>query len=192
MSELKDNLENILNIKESLIVHGNIKNGVTLFGVPGTLKENIIDGSRNVTTSFTTSNNATEFIKQIISLDGVNLNARTSLYYCFYNFINLETVKNLRTNSASNMSYMFFYCSKLKNLDIFDTSKATNMQNMFSNCSNLSNDSLNNIMQMCINASSYTGTKTLAQLGLTSSQASTCQNLSNYSDFVTAGWTTGY
>lgn len=63
---------------------------------------------------------------------------------------------------------------------------------MFSRCSSLSNESLNNILEMCINATSYTGTKTLKQIGLTSSQATTCQSLSNWNDFVTAGWTTGY
>ena len=45
---------------------------------------------------------------------------------------------------------------------------------------------------MCINATAYTGTKTLQIVGLSSAQATTCQGLSNYADFVEAGWTTGY
>ena len=45
---------------------------------------------------------------------------------------------------------------------------------------------------MCANATSYTGTKTLAYIGLTSEQATKCQSLSNYSAFTAAGWTTGY
>lgn len=34
--------------------------------------------------------------------------------------------------------------------------------------------------------------KTLKALNLTSSQATRCQSLSNYQDFINAGWTTGY
>ena len=45
---------------------------------------------------------------------------------------------------------------------------------------------------MCANATSYTGTKTLAYIGLTSAQANKCKSLSNYSAFIAAGWTTGY
>ena len=45
---------------------------------------------------------------------------------------------------------------------------------------------------MCAGATSYTGTKTLSTLGLTSAQATICQGLSNYSAFTSAGWTTGY
>ena len=47
-------------------------------------------------------------------------------------------------------------------------------------------------MQMCINATSHTGTKTLKHIGLTSEQADKCKTLSNYSAFISAGWTTGY
>ena len=45
---------------------------------------------------------------------------------------------------------------------------------------------------MCINATSYTGTKALETIGLTSEQADKCKTLSNYSAFISAGWTTGY
>ena len=66
------------------------------------------------------------------------------------------------------------------------------MESMFNNCPKLSDNSLNNIMQMCINAVSYTGTKTLKYIGLSQTQATTCQSLSNWSAFTNAGWTTGY
>ena len=63
---------------------------------------------------------------------------------------------------------------------------------IFKDCPNLSDESLNNILAMCKNATSYTNTKTLAYIGLTSAQATKCTTLSNYSTFTAAGWTTGY
>ena len=63
---------------------------------------------------------------------------------------------------------------------------------MFYNCTNLSDESLNNILAMCKNATSYSDTKTLAYIGLTEEQANRCKTLSNYSAFTAAGWTTGY
>ena len=66
------------------------------------------------------------------------------------------------------------------------------MFHIFYHCPALSNESLNNILAMCANATSYTGTKTLAYIGISETQATTCQGLSNYQDFINAGWTTGY
>ena len=107
--------------------------------------------------------------------------------------INLD-VSNFNTSNVTNMQLMFYQCSELINLDVsnFDINKVTNMSGMFEGCSKLSNESLNSIMKMCINGTSYTGTKTLKYIGLTSAQATTCQTLSNYNDFIAAGWTTGY
>ena len=51
-------------------------------------------------------------------------------------------------------------------------SKVTAMQYMFQNCTSLSDESLNNILAMCKNATSYKGTKTLKYVGLTSSSSS--------------------
>ena len=45
---------------------------------------------------------------------------------------------------------------------------------------------------MCVNATSYSGTKTLAYIGLKEEQATKCATLSNYQAFLDAGWTTGY
>lgn len=58
---------------------------------------------------------------------------------------------------------------------------------MFDHCSSLSDESLNNIMKMCINAVKITSNKTLKYIGLTSEQANKCKTLSNYSAFTSAG-----
>lgn len=113
--------------------------------------------------------------------------------YMFYSCLNLVSVP-LFDMSASNiaLNYMFQYCSKLENVPQFNTSNVKNMRSTFQGCTKLSNESLNNILAMCINATNYSNTKTLAYIGLTSAQAETCQTLSNWNDFVAAGWTTGY
>ena len=117
---------------------------------------------------------------------------------CTYmrNFFNscksITSIPQLNTSITYDFLGFVRNCSNLVTVPILDTSKATNMQNMFSNCPSLSDESLNNILAMCTNASSYTRTKTLAYIGLTLEQAEKCMTMSNYQAFLDAGWTTGY
>ena len=104
----------------------------------------------------------------------------------------LTTIPLLDTSNVISMSGMFGYCTNLTTIPLLNTSKVTSMSNMFAYCPNLSDESLNNILAMCTNATSYKGRKTLASIGLTSDQATKCTTLSNYSAFTAAGWTTGY
>lgn len=110
----------------------------------------------------------------------------------FVNCSKLIAIPNLNTVECTNMQMMFYNCKQLTTIPVLNTSKVTNMNNTFGNCSSLSNESLNNIIAMCIGATSYAGTKTLKYIGLSSAQATTCQSLSNWSAFTSAGWTTGY
>jgi surface protein len=97
------------------------------------------------------------------------------------------------TTSATVMNGMFYNCTSLEYVPEFNTSKVTNMREMFKNCSNLNNESLNNVLAMCITATSvYGDTKSLYRLGITEAQANVCKTLSNYSAFTAAGWSTGY
>ena len=116
----------------------------------------------------------------------------TSMLSMFDTCIALETIPLLDTSKVTNFRQFCADCYALKNVPILDTSSATNMLYMFKSCSELTNDSLNNILKMCINATAYTGTKTLQIIGLSGLQATTCQGLSNYDDFIASGWTTGY
>lgn len=116
----------------------------------------------------------------------------TNIASMFSGCSNLKTIPLLDTSNVINIFFVFINCSKLKNVPVLDISKATNIMSMFNNCTALSNESLNNILAMCIGATSYTGTKTLKTIGISSSQATTCQSLSNYQAFLNAGWTTGY
>ena len=103
------------------------------------------------------------------------------------------------SSNIQGMVSTFKGCSALTTLpgttnpsQILDTSNLMYFQDCFSGCMYLSNDSLNVILRMCINATKITGNKTLKYIGLADWQATTCQTLSNWDDFVAAGWTTGY
>lgn len=90
--------------------------------------------------------------------------------------------------------HLFSYCTSLETIPLLDTSNVTNMENMFSSCPKLTEESLNNILAMCINAVKITNSsnKTLKYIGLTSAQTEICKTLSNYQAFLDAGWKTGY
>lgn len=113
----------------------------------------------------------------------------------FYGCNSLISLPTLNTLNVTDMKELCYGCHNLANVPVLDTSRITasgNMYNMFTNCESLSNDSLNNIMEMCINSGITSGTRTLKNIGLTSAQATTCQSLSNYTAFTNAGWTKGY
>lgn len=149
----------------------------------------------------------------------LNTSSVSDVSSMFRNCTNLTTVPLLNLTSVNSMSGMFNGCSKLKSVPAFtpsglnlrmnimfynctnltdvpviSTNNTADMQNMFLNCSSLSNDSLNNIMTMCINATRNISStyRTLKYIGLTSEQATRCQSLSNYQAFLDAGWVTGY
>lgn len=112
----------------------------------------------------------------------------------FSNCTNLISIPQLDISKATNISSMFYNCYKLQTVPELNLTSATNMSSMFYNCRVLTDTSLDNILKTCINATSYTGTKTLKQLGFNSSYypASRIQALPHYQDFIDAGWTIGY
>lgn len=124
-----------------------------------------------------------------------NFNARGRLQYAFQSCTKLETISgNINTN---NLQSTFSGCSNLKNIPVIYTRNlgSNSFRNTFLNCTSLTDASLDNVLQTCINATSYTGTKTLAQLGITNTTiypTTRIQALPHYQDFLDAGWTIGY
>ena len=113
----------------------------------------------------------------------------------FQNCYGLNEIPLLNTSNVTNMASMFSGCKILKTLPLLNTSKVTNMSGMFYDCPQLTNESLDNILQMCINAISYTGTKNLTTLNLDNATiypVSRIEALPHYQDFIDAGWTIGY
>ena len=118
----------------------------------------------------------------------------TSMEDCFRNCSGLVTIPQLNTNKVTSFKRFVYGCSNLENLPQLDFSSATDLSEMFVDCGKFTDASLNNILASCIGATSYTGTKTLTQLGIYSYRysASRIQALSNYQAFLDAGWTIGY
>lgn len=119
----------------------------------------------------------------------------TSMSNSFSSCQQLNSIPLLNTSNVTSFYETFNYCTYLKDVPVLDTSRALDLYHMFNYCNNLTDKSLNNILQMCINATSYTGTKTLTAIGITNASyypVSRIQGLSNYQNFINAGWTIGY
>lgn len=112
----------------------------------------------------------------------------------FYSCTSLTEVPAFNTSKVTNTQRMFYGCTSLQTVPIFDLGRVTGLYTMFGNCSNLSDTSLDNILQMCVNMTSYTGAKNLLQLGFSASSypTSRIQALPHYQDFINAGWAIGY
>ena len=124
-----------------------------------------------------------------------NFNATGRMQYTFQNCSRLETLQgNIKTE---NLRSAFSGCTNLQNIPIIDGSMISGsnaLQNTFLNCASLTDTSLDNILQLCISATSYGGTKTLSKLGLNSTNypTSRIEALPHYQGFINAGWTIGY
>ena len=123
--------------------------------------------------------------------DNYDVSGIADLRSLFSSFSSLKRLPTMNTSSATNVQNMCYGCDNLVYIPVYDFSSVTNNYNTFKNCPSLSNESLNNIMQMCIGMTGVSN-KNLKYMGLSSTQATTCQSLSNWSAFVSAGWTTGY
>lgn len=116
-----------------------------------------------------------------------------------FNGSKATTLPYIDLSKATSIKNAFRNNANLVNVPAYDLSSVNasdGFNNAFMNCNNLSNDSLNNILAMCASATNYNGTKTLYNVfgGSKSSvyPASTVQALSNYQDFIDAGWTIGW
>lgn len=128
--------------------------------------------------------------KKLKSISLTNFTGNQSMNQCFYYCDSLKTVSITGNGKTTNMGSCFFGCSALEDINYIDTSATSNLGSAFYGCNSLSNNSLNIILQMCIDSNQTT--KTLQSLGISQSQAQVCQTLSNWDAFVAAGWTTGY
>lgn len=195
-----------------------IKKDETILGVTGTYegeggtKAVLPDGIRfgtelgtasdyswlaNVDTSnLTTLRRAFFNNKKVTIIGELNSSNVIDMLQVCYDCIALVSFPLIDTSNVTNMTDGWNGCSQLSTFPILDTSSLNYMRSAFSGCSNLSNDSLNNILAMCANAVNYDpnndGIKNLKDIGLSRTQATTCQTLSNWDAFVAAGWSSGY
>ena len=171
-----------------LLDTSNVTNMISMFGDCTNLTTIPLLNTSNVTAMDSMFYGCTN-LTEIPLLDTSNV---TSMASMFNRCTKLTTILQLDTSSVTRMDYMFQGCTNLTEIPLLDTSSVTTMNSMFSSCTSLSDESLNNILAMCTNATSYTNFKKLLYIGLTSEQATKCTTLSNYQAFLDAGWTTGY
>lgn len=127
-----------------------------------------------------------------------------SLWGVFQGCTSLTGVLNIIMTSSNvyNASYMFEGCTELEDVPILDISNlgtqnygTDRLYMMFNNCPSLTDESLDNILQMCINSGMNPQyNPTLSTLGFNSTNypVSRMEALPHYADFITAGWTLGY
>jgi hypothetical protein len=147
------------------------------------------------TSSVTSLSEAFRACSSLEYLYELDLSSCTSCYKAFQDCTSLESAPYLN-NILQNVNFaqMFWNCNSLKNLPFIRLSSASNLTNMFQGTgSNLDENSRKNLLWM-LTGCTYSGTKTLAHLGFTSSMysASSWQSLSNYNEFVSEGWSIGY
>ena len=121
----------------------------------------------------------------------------TSAYQMFFACENLTAIpSNLDLSHVENVSEMFYSCNELVDIPALNISSATTIQNMFYGLQQtpMKAESIDNVLKICISATSFTGTKTLSHIGIKSwyYPSSYVQNLPSYQDFIDAGWTIGY
>lgn len=181
-----DNLASTIGLSPEKIIEGN-----TIIGVEGTatIGDDVSNYINMKPEGVGRISFALDLIKEIPLIDISNITGMTGM---FQDMKTITTIPQLDTSNITSMEATFQGCRSLISIPLLDTSKVIDMRNMFYNCPNLSEDSLNNILQTCINATSYKRTKTLKDIGLSEEQATTCTTLSNYTAFTEAGWTTGY
>lgn len=131
----------------------------------------------------------------LINASTINAPNVTTANAIFSQCSSMITAPEIILPKATITRHILSHCTSLVNVPVYDFPLATNLDNMFYNDTALSDESLNNIMQTCINLTAFTAlgeNLTLKYIGLTEEQANKCKTLSNYSAFTAAGWTTGY
>lgn len=143
--------------------------------------------------------NAQGGLKVLKRVENIGVDSST-LSYAFAGATNLTYISfSSFYTSNLNVNHMFDGCTNLVDIS-FGNITQTNFitrngfQYMFSNCPNLSDNSLNEILNLCLHNPGYQYSKTLAELSFkaTNYPASRIQALSNYQAFLNAGWTIGY
>lgn len=134
--------------------------------------------------------------QRLLNIPLINTSSATRMDEMFRGCGELISIPELNTENVSNFSYCFYGCTKLKDVPVFNVNSVSGggFTTMFGNCPSLTDESLNNILQMCINAVNITQAayKTLSAIGLSQTQAEICETLPNYQAFIDAGWTIGY
>lgn len=136
-------------------------------------------------------------LKNLYTIDFSNTNI-TSLEFFFSGCYELENVSISGTSEIQNFRQAFHLMRNLQNFPIIDMTSAINIQTMFGNSYSYLENSIPymtdnvvyNIIESLKTATNFTGTKTLAHIGITNeSITNTFISQSNWQDLVNLGWT---
>lgn len=184
-NELTNKLEIAVAEKYAKLIPQNIKNGVKILGVTGTYEADTSDYFKSTLSTGTGEYSGLGYLIKTIP---TNTTVTGDSLIRAFQHTGIETIPLIDTKYVEIMSYMCRYCGSLRNVPVLNTQRVYVMASAFQGCGNLTDESLNNIMEMCIN-SAITSNKTLSYIGLNSTQIAKCQTLSNYQAFLDAGWT---
>ena len=147
---------------DSNIQPENIKEGVSILGVAGTLSGGggsdvfvVSDGTKFGYSAFTELPSNWDF-SNVTDMDRM-------FYYCS----NLITIPLLDTSKVTNMANTFNGCKNLTSIPLLDTSKVTNIGGMFESCPNLTSIPLldtSNVINMSYTFSHCDRLKTIPQI----------------------------
>lgn len=102
------------------------------------------------------------------------------------------------TGKATSMAYFCSGCRSLTTLPEYNTSSVTaaGLGDFIKNCSQLTDESLDNMLKMCLKSKVLTNAaatwRTLKSVGFTQDQLARCTNFESYNACLAAGWSTGY
>ena len=133
-SEIKYNpitVEPVTSAVDSNIQPENIKAGISILGVFGTL-------SGGTSNNFVVPNGMKFALSTFTNFPtNVDFSSVTTMDQMFYSCSQLTTIPQLNTSNVIDMSNMFSGCSQLTTIPLLDTSNVTNMGGMFGSCSKL-------------------------------------------------------
>ena len=140
---------------------------------------------------------ALELIKKIPEVIITTRNASNTFSYCS-NLTEVGVVDFGTSLTDIRLTGFFSRCTNLQTIS-FKNVRANMFYNyglsdMFAYCPSLTDQTLENILDLCIRADYYYNNKKLTHLGFTATDypVSRLETLSNYQAFLDAGWTTGY
>ena len=99
------------------------------------------------------------------------------------------------TSHCTTFNSAFYSCTSLVDFPILNLSanlSSSGLSNFVGNCVSLSDNSLHNIIKSLLTVTSSTITKTLAHIGLSDTQATTCTSFDEWATLSANGWATGY